>query len=80
MAIAQLYNSSSLFEVSSSGIFFFCSDCSLLILFMSLGCNIVSLFGLVARHLYLDLILALFVPPSCKKLVYSLFLPCLIPI
>ena len=53
---------------------------SLLTLFMSLGRNIVSLFGLVAGHPYLDLIPALFMPLSYKELVHSLFLPCLISI
>jgi len=78
MVPAQLCTSSSLFEVFSSGMFSFCSDFSLLTLFIFLGCNIVSLFGLVARHPDLDLIPALFVPPSCEELVRSLFLSCLI--
>jgi len=80
MVSTQLRNSSSLSEVSPSGMFSFCSDFSLLTLFISLGHNIVSLFGLVAGHPYLDLIPALFVPPSREKLVYSLFLSCLISI
>jgi len=80
MASAQLHASSSLSEVSPFGMFFFCSDFSLLTLFIFLGCNIVSLFGLVAGHPYLDLIPALFVPFSCEELVRSLFLPCLISI
>jgi len=77
---AQLCDGSSLSEISSSGMFSFYSDFSLLILFIFLGCNIVSLFGLVAEHPYLDLIPALFVPPSREELVCSLFLPCLISI
>jgi len=80
MVSTQLCNGSSLSEVSPSGMFSFCSDFSLLTLFISLGHNIVSLFGLVAGHPYLDLIPALFVPPSCEELVRSLFLSCLISI
>ena len=80
MASAQPHDGSFLSEVSSSGMFSFCSKFSLLILFISLGHNIVSLFGLVAGHSYLDLISALFVPFSCKELVRSLILPCLISI
>jgi len=78
MVSTQLCDGSSLSEVSPSGMFSFCSDFSLLTLFIFLGRNIVSLFGLVAGHPYLDLIPALFVPPSREKLVCSLFLPCLI--
>jgi len=80
MASAQLYAGSSLSEVSSSSMFSFCFDFSFLTLFIFLGHNIISLFGLVAGHPYLDLIPALFVPPSHKELVRSLFLPCLISI
>jgi len=80
MASTQLRNGSSLSEVSPSGMFSFCSDFSLLTLFISLGHNIISLFGLVAGHPYLDLIPALFVPPSREELVHSLFLSCLISI
>jgi len=76
----QLRDGPSLSEVSPSGRFSFCSDFSLLTLFISLGCNIVSLFGLVAGHPYLDLIPALFVPPSREELVCSLFLSCLVSI
>jgi len=80
MASTQLRDGPSLSEVSPSGMFSFCSDFSLLTLFISLGRNIVSLFGLVAGHPYLDLIPALFVPPSHEELVRSLFLSCLISI
>ena len=78
MVSIQLQNSSFLSEVSPSGMFSFCFDFSLLTLFIFPGRNIVSLFGLVAGHPYLDLISALFVPPSREELVRSLFLPCLI--
>ena len=78
MASTQLCDGPSLSEVSPSGRFSFCSDFSLLTLFISLGHNIVSLFGLVAGHPYLDLIPALFVPPSREELVRSLFLSCLV--
>ena len=74
MAPAQLHNGFSLSEVSPSGMFSFCFDFSLLTRFISLGCNIISLFSLVAGHPYLDLIPALFVPLSCEELVCSLFL------
>ena len=80
MASTQLRDGPSLSEVSPSGRFSFCSDFSLLTLFISLGRNIVSLFGLVAGHPYLDLIPALFVPPSREELVRSLFLSCLVSI
>jgi len=80
MASAQLHNGFSLSEVSSSGMFSFCFEFSLLTLFISLGRNIVSHFGLVVGHPYLDLIPALFVPLSCEELVCFLFLPCLISI
>jgi len=55
MASTQLHNGPSLSEVSPSGMFSFHSTLSLLTLFISLGRNIVSLFGLVAGHPYLDL-------------------------
>ena len=78
MVPAQLRAGFSLFEISPSGMFSSYSDFSLLTLFIFLGCNIISLFGLVAGHSYLDLIPALFVPPSREELVCSLFLSCLI--
>jgi len=80
MASTQLRDGPSLSEVSPSSMFSFCSALSLLTLFISLGRNIVFLFGLVAGHPYLDLIPALFVPPSHEELVRSLFLSCLVSI